>query len=124
MVGRVGSQEPFARARRDLLELAGLCLTGKRVVRSSQAGGAKIRAAVEQRAEAVAADQMVPHEVASTARPLGASRGRLASKSASSVVPASSGRARQRPIWSQICWRRLRESNPGSRFCRSPGSVR
>jgi hypothetical protein len=60
MVARVGSQEPFAKASRDLLEFAGLRLTGKRVERSSEADGEKVRAALESQAEAVIEGKVVP----------------------------------------------------------------
>ena len=60
MVDRVGSQEPFGQGSRDLAELAGLHLTGKRVERSSEADGAKIRSAIEVHAEAVLSGKVVP----------------------------------------------------------------
>ena len=60
MVARLGSQEPFAKAGRDLLELAGLRLTGKRVERSSEADGEKVRAAIESQAQAVIEGKVVP----------------------------------------------------------------
>ncbi|MHB1526416.1 MAG: hypothetical protein ACYCZN_09075 [Candidatus Dormibacteria bacterium] len=59
-VARVGSQEPFARAGRDLLALAVLRLTGKRVERGSKADGEKVRAAIESQAEAVIEGKVVP----------------------------------------------------------------
>jgi hypothetical protein len=60
MVDRVGSQEPFAHGSRDLAELAGLHLTSKRVERSSEADGAKIRVAIEAHSEAVVSGKVVP----------------------------------------------------------------
>ena len=60
MVDRVGSQEPFAHGSRDLADLAGLHVTSKRVERSAEADGAKIRAAMEVEAEAVLAGKVVP----------------------------------------------------------------
>ena len=60
MVDRVGSQEPFAHGSRDLAELAGVHVTSKRVERSSEADGAKIRAAIEAHSEAVISGKVVP----------------------------------------------------------------
>jgi hypothetical protein len=60
MVARVGSAEPFAGARRDLAELAGLELTAKRVERSAEADGELVRAAEEREAEAILAGALVP----------------------------------------------------------------
>jgi len=60
MVARVGSAEPFAGARRDLAELAGIELTAKRVERSAEADGELLRAAVEHEAEAVLSGAVVP----------------------------------------------------------------
>ena len=60
MVARVGAQEPFAQARRDLAELAGLELTAKRVERSAEADGSLVRAGVEREASAVLAGHLVP----------------------------------------------------------------
>ena len=60
MVARVGSSEPFAQARRDLAELAGLELTAKRVERSAESDGDLVRAATEHEAEAVIAGRVVP----------------------------------------------------------------
>ncbi len=60
MVARVGSQEPFGQGSRDLEELAGLHLTGKRVERSSEADGARIQAVIEEQAQAVLAGKVIP----------------------------------------------------------------
>ncbi len=60
MVARVGVQEPFARARRDLAELAGIELTAKRVERSAEADGTLVRASLEREAAAVLAGTLVP----------------------------------------------------------------
>jgi hypothetical protein len=59
MVARVGAHEPFAQARRDLAELAGVELTAKRVERSAEASGARIRAAADQEAAALLAGTIV-----------------------------------------------------------------
>ena len=60
MVARVGAHEPFAQARRDLAELAGIGLTAKRVERSAEASGPRIRAAADQEAGALLAGTLVP----------------------------------------------------------------
>ena len=60
MVDRVGSQEPFGQGSRDLAELAGLHLTGKRVQRSAEADGESVRTAVEVQAGAVLAGKVMP----------------------------------------------------------------
>jgi len=60
MVDRVGAGSPFARARRDLAELAGLELTTKRVDRAAEADGDALRMTVKAEAEAVAVGQLVP----------------------------------------------------------------
>lgn len=60
MVARVGAQSPFAQARRDLAELAGIELTAKRVERSAEADGSLVRAGVEREASAVLAGHLVP----------------------------------------------------------------
>jgi len=59
MVARVGAHEPFAQARRDLAELAGVELTAKRVERSAEASGARIRAAAHREAAALLAGTIV-----------------------------------------------------------------
>lgn len=59
MVARVGSAEPFAQARRDLAELAGLELTAKRVERSAEADGEMVRAFTEAEACMVLAGRVV-----------------------------------------------------------------
>ena len=60
MVARLGSQEAFDQAHRDLAELAGIQLTGKRVERSSEADGERVRVAIEQQAEAAISGKVVP----------------------------------------------------------------
>jgi len=60
MVARVGAQEPFAGARRDLAALAGLELTAKRVERSAEADGELVGVAIAGEADAVAAGDLVP----------------------------------------------------------------
>jgi hypothetical protein len=60
MVARVGSAEPFAAARRDLAELAGIELTAKRVERSAEADGERLRAALEREADEVLDGALVP----------------------------------------------------------------
>ena len=64
MVARVGSQEPFAQGRRDLAELAGISLTTKRVERSAEATGARVRVAAEAEAEALVSGCLVPLSLA------------------------------------------------------------
>lgn len=60
MVARVGVHEPFAQARRDLAELAGVELTAKRVERSAEADGSRVRASVEREAAALLAGTLLP----------------------------------------------------------------
>jgi hypothetical protein len=60
MVNRVGAQEPFAQARRDLAELSGLDLTAKRVERAAEADGNLVRECLEAEAEAVMGGAVVP----------------------------------------------------------------
>ena len=60
-VARAGNQEPFANASRDLLELASLHLTSKRVEHSSEADGDKVRAAIQDYETAVAATRSAPN---------------------------------------------------------------
>ncbi|NNM96093.1 MAG: hypothetical protein HKL89_00590 [Candidatus Dormibacteraeota bacterium] len=60
MVARLGSQEPFAQGQWDLAELAGLHLTTKRVERSSEADGERVRAVIEQQAKEVLSGAVVP----------------------------------------------------------------
>ncbi|MGH2718971.1 MAG: hypothetical protein ACRDJU_10360 [Actinomycetota bacterium] len=60
MLDRVGAHEPFASARRDLAELAGLDLSTKRVERCAEADGELVREAVQARATAVLAGAVVP----------------------------------------------------------------
>jgi hypothetical protein len=62
MVARVGSAEPFAQARRDLTELAGVDLSVKRVERSAEADGQRLAALVEAEADAVLAGALSPLE--------------------------------------------------------------
>ncbi|EQD50679.1 hypothetical protein B1B_11155, partial [mine drainage metagenome] len=59
MADRLGSQGPFAQGRRDLAELAGIQLTTKRLERSSEADGERVRAAIEQQAQAVLSGTVV-----------------------------------------------------------------
>lgn len=55
MVARVAAAKPFAQARQDLAELAGLELTTKRVERCAEADGQQVAAAVQAQADAVLA---------------------------------------------------------------------
>lgn len=64
---RAGAHEPFAAAHRDLAELAGLELTAKRVERSAEAAGARIRVAAQREAGALLGGTLVP---ASSASPI------------------------------------------------------
>jgi hypothetical protein len=60
MLDRVGSQEPFAQARRDLAELAGIELTTKRVERAAEADGGLVAGSIEAEAQAIVKGGTVP----------------------------------------------------------------
>ncbi|HVD02541.1 MAG TPA: hypothetical protein VNF75_00105 [Candidatus Dormibacteraeota bacterium] len=51
MLAGLGSQEAFGQARMDLAKLAGIPLTGKRVRRSSEADGERVRLEVASSAQ-------------------------------------------------------------------------
>ncbi|MGH3665333.1 MAG: ISKra4 family transposase [Egibacteraceae bacterium] len=53
MVARVGAAEPFAKARDDLAELAGVELSVKRIERSAEADGQTLAAALDAEADAM-----------------------------------------------------------------------
>lgn len=55
MVARTAASEPFARARADLAELAGIELTTKRIERAAEADGQAVAAAIKTEAAAVLA---------------------------------------------------------------------
>lgn len=60
IVARAGAGEPFAAARRDLAELAGLELTTKRIERAAEAAGTRVHAAAEAEAAAILAGSLRP----------------------------------------------------------------
>jgi len=60
MVARVGARSSFAGGRLDLATLAGVELTTKRVERSAEADGERLRAAIEAGADAVLEGRLVP----------------------------------------------------------------
>lgn len=62
MICRTGNSEPFAAARRDLSELAGVELTTKRIERASEAIGEAVRLQAEANAEAVLRAAVLPIE--------------------------------------------------------------
>ncbi len=59
MVARAGSQEPFAPARRDLAELAGIEFTIKRVERAAKASGGVVKESGKQELEGVLEGKIV-----------------------------------------------------------------
>jgi len=66
LMARVGAQEPFDAARRDLTELAGVVVQTKAVERISEAGGVAAEAANQVERAAILAGQVLP--VAAAAR--------------------------------------------------------
>ncbi|MGH3664930.1 MAG: ISKra4 family transposase [Egibacteraceae bacterium] len=60
MVARTAANRPFARARADLAELAGIELTVKRVERAAEADGQQVAAVIATEAAAVAAGTLRP----------------------------------------------------------------
>jgi hypothetical protein len=60
MVARAAANRPFAQARRDLAEFAGVELTTKRIERSAEADGQALAAAADAEADAILADALAP----------------------------------------------------------------
>jgi hypothetical protein len=60
MMGRVGSQEPFAAGQRDLAELAGIRVHAKQVERVAEGIGQQIETRAQQEQEAALAGKVVP----------------------------------------------------------------
>ncbi len=60
MVARVGAAEPFAKARDDLAELAGVELSVKRIERAAEADGQRLAAALDAEADAMLTATLTP----------------------------------------------------------------